>query len=131
MEHALSRVDSRDFGPSRRIILYQLSTVDCRLSTVSCNRVLTRSPTSTHRSSHKPFLKFHVLVLSQLLTDSLCEVGPQARPWLNRAWARQLSPSADVVTVTPPVATVTVVDATSNRVLCPTLVAEEARLLVR
>lgn len=63
------------------------------------------------------------------MIDSVCEVGPQARPWLNRAWARPASHTVDVVTVTLPVATVMVAGATT-RVLCPTLAAEEARLLV-
>jgi hypothetical protein len=57
------------------------------------------------------------------MIDSVCEVGPQARPWLNRAWARPASHTVDVVTVT-------VAGATTNRVLCPTLAAEEARVLV-
>ena len=65
--------------------------------------------------------------ISPELIDSVCEVGPQARPWLNRAWARPASHTVDVVTVTLPVATVTVVGATTNRFLCPTLAAEEAR----
>ncbi len=63
--------------------------------------------------------------------DSVCEVGPQARPSLNRAWARPASHTVDVVTVTLPVATVTVVGATTNRVLCPTLTAEEAQRKLR
>jgi hypothetical protein len=57
------------------------------------------------------------------MIDSVCEVGSQARPWLNRAWARPASHTVDVVTVT-------VAGATTNRVLCPTLAAEEARVLV-
>jgi hypothetical protein len=65
-----------------------------------------------------------------MIIDSVCEVGPQARSLLNRAWARPASHTVDVVTVTLPVATVTVAGATTNRVLRPTLVAEEARVLV-
>jgi hypothetical protein len=68
--------------------------------------------------------------ISPELIDSVCEVGPQARPWLNRAWARPASHTVDVVTVTLPVATVTVAGATTNRVLCPTLAAEEAKVLL-
>jgi hypothetical protein len=64
------------------------------------------------------------------MIDSVCEVGPQARPWLNQAWARPASHTVDVVTVTLPVATVMVVGATTNRAMCPTLAAEEARVLV-
>jgi hypothetical protein len=64
------------------------------------------------------------------MIDSVCEVGPQARPWLNRAWARPASHIVDVVTVTLLVATVTVAGATTNRLLCPTLAAEETRVLV-
>ena len=55
----------------------------------------------------------------------MCKVGPQARPWLNRAWTRSASHTVDVVTVTRPVAAVTMAGAMSNRVL----EAEEARVL--
>ena len=67
--------------------------------------------------------------LAYNMIDSVCGVGPQARPWLNRAWARPASHTVDVVAVTLPVATVTVAGA-MTRVLVATLAAEEARVLV-
>jgi hypothetical protein len=60
----------------------------------------------------------------------VCEVGPQARPWLNRAWARPASHTVDVVTVTLPVATVTMAGAMTRVLVATTLAAEEARVLV-
>ena len=64
------------------------------------------------------------------MIDSACERGGDARPWLNRAWARPGSQAGGDVTVTVSVATVLTVAGATVHVLIATLAAEEAGVLV-